>query len=485
MFENNLVLVGGIMKNLLKRMLVFTIAFILIFSVVGCSENNNENFERIDFSNAVEIFEEDRVTVNISEAGECAVFKFVPNVTKKYYFFSLGSYNTRGFLYNENKVLVSSNDDSEIDENFFISHKLTQNKVYYLVVDLFDVLKVGMFKVEISSQYSQNQTNSQSNSKTEQTSISQGNSLSQSILKPGLNVPVLNFGSYPQAKVVNSSLITTLNSLTGNKPIASNSENWTVFEDYFISSNETEFMWFIDVEHLGEKYRGVYFNRYRPFWVADESTEDRSYQDDNGYFINTIYWFKFEPLTWHILATDSDKTLLVCENIIDCRQFDYSAVVTNHFEQSAIRIWLNDTFYNTAFSSLEKTKIINSTISNNERNSNPYENPTLWNGGLNPNAGANTNDNVFLLSMYETTNPNYGYSAYNAFDKMRKKAVTDYGKCQGSVIGENGYGYWWTRSPRSLINQHALVVYSDGGAYEGCSVYNTAFGVVPAIYISL
>ncbi len=469
---------------------ILIMVFALSFFMVACDKDDNKNNSSSSkdshssssqlesstsiFDTATTIYVGDKVTANISQAGQQVCFKFVPTETKTYNFKSLGDFDTCCYLYDKNQKLIKSNDNGT-NYNFSLDCNLTKGQTYYFVVELFDKNQTENFKVELniaSQQDSSNETNSGSNN--DQPSNSQPGST---------DGEYVYFGSYPQTRITNSSLISTLNNLAGSLPTPSSSSAWTAYSNYYIADSLSTFMWFIDIGYSNEKYRGVYFSQYRPFWVADESNEDRSYQDDNGYLKNRVYWFKYEPLAWHVLSTEGNKKLLFCKQIIDCTQFDYGTTITNHFDQSDIRTWLNETFYNTAFSSLEKTQIVKTTISNNARNSNPYENATLWNNGVNIHATGDTQDNVFLLSMYEVTNTTYGFSGYNATDTMRKKTVTDYGKCQGAVIDNNGYGYWWTRSPRSLIDRHALVVYNNGMAHEGCSVYNTAFGVVPAITV--
>ncbi|MCF0113210.1 MAG: InlB B-repeat-containing protein, partial [Bacilli bacterium] len=102
------------------------------------------------------------------------------------------------------------------------------------------------------------------------------------------------FGSYPQTEVTDSGLIAALNSAAGTLPTAGNATvgNWTSY-NYYIFSSVSHFMWHADIEHAdGNKYRGVYFTSYRPYYTTYSSSASNSYQDDNGYNTNTVYWFK-------------------------------------------------------------------------------------------------------------------------------------------------------------------------------------------------
>lgn len=65
-----------------------------------------------------------------------------------------------------------------------------------------------------------------------------------------------------------------------------------------------DWMKYADITLDGEKYRAVRFTAYRPDFIGDlASTTNGSYsmQDDNGYKLNTVYYFKYEPLKWRVL----------------------------------------------------------------------------------------------------------------------------------------------------------------------------------------
>ena len=97
----------------------------------------------------------------------------------------------------------------------------------------------------------------------------------------------IDFGSYPQTKVTDEKLISSLTSLAGTIPTSSNIGTWTSYEYYISSSNTTDFMWYKDVTHIDDSvYRAVYFTEYRP---AVTHSNGNSYQDDNGYNINKVY----------------------------------------------------------------------------------------------------------------------------------------------------------------------------------------------------
>ena len=307
------------------------------------------------------------------------------------------------------------------------------------------------------------------------------------------------FGSYPQTKVTDSSLISSLNSLAGTLPTSSNSYSWTSY-NYYIEGSVQNYMWYIDETYNNAKYRGVYFTSYRPYFCTYSSSASYSCQDDNGYNLSAVYWFKYESVKWKILTEKNGKAFLMCDMAIDAQQYYHNyeetriingkTIYANNYAESEIRKWLNETFYNTAFNSLQKSLIQTTIVDNSARSTNPYNNATQWNSGVNNYACENTSDKVFLLSEYEVTNPAYGFnSSYSAYDTARQLKSSDYSKSQG-CYRYNGGSYdgncwWWLRSPFYVNDSFAWSVGRDGDSSYLGSVYSAGLGVVPALWIAL
>lgn len=280
------------------------------------------------------------------------------------------------------------------------------------------------------------------------------------------------FGSYPQTEVTDGTITAALNGMRGTLPTSSNSYDWTSY-GYYISGNVTNFMWYIDLEYSGGKYRGVYFTSYRPYKAREvTSTAENSNQDNNGYYTGTVYWFKWEPIKWRILTESNGKAMILSELILDSQQYDddYDGSFSNNYANSTIRAWLNDTFYNTAFGALQQA-IIETTEVDNSAYSTGFSS--------NPYACQNTFDKVFLLSTRE---------ANNSSDMTRQKQGSDYCKAQGlsTYTYMNGKGYWWLRSPDHNYSYVMTIVKYDG--VLGDSTFDLACtnrGVVPALWINL
>lgn len=103
---------------------------------------------------------------------------------------------------------------------------------------------------------------------------------------------IIEFGSYPQSKVTDSSLVSALDSV---------SKNWVSYGYYSGTGNigtmvQGDWMKYADFTYNGIKYRAVTFSQYRPYWPTEASSSDNSSQYFNGYTPNNIYYFKYEIL---------------------------------------------------------------------------------------------------------------------------------------------------------------------------------------------
>jgi len=262
---------------------------------------------------------------------------------------------------------------------------------------------------------------------------------------------IINFGTYPQTKVTDTSLIASLNA----QPLQGDSTT----------------------TYCGSTYKRVYFTQYTPYDTSYVPSASSSYQDDNGYYINTVYWFKFEPIQWRVLSNTNGELFVMAEKILDSKA--YNQMNTNvTWETCSMRSWLNNDFYNTAFSSTEKSEINTSTVVN-------ADNP--WNG---TEGGNNTNDKLYLLSYADTVYTAYGFSSYyNTCDAARQAQGTDFSKSSGLyVLNSNPYwgnSHWWLRTPGST-QYSACGVDFDGSVYDYYYYVNSpCVGVRPALKLNL
>ena len=307
------------------------------------------------------------------------------------------------------------------------------------------------------------------------------------------------FGSYPQTEIKDETLIMELNKKAGTLPTKENTYNWIDY-GYYIRGKIKSYMYYIDIELDGNKYRGVYFTQYRPYFTIANVC---IYQKDNGYNTNTTYWFKYEPIEWNILTAKNNKVLIISDLILDSQDYYYSrlsrsvatdyqgntengTIYINNYMYSHIRSWLNITFYETAFSTLEK-EIIETTEVDNSASSTGHSS--------NKYSCSNTRDKMFLLSYREAkkyfSKTHYSKIHY-LLDSGRLAKVSNYANCQGFF--DTFFYSYWLRSPdyKSYYGCGACKVYNEMFHFDGysagfsaCYVYHTSIGVRPACVVNL
>lgn len=317
----------------------------------------------------------------------------------------------------------------------------------------------------------------------------------------------VTFGSYPQTLVKNEALKAQLNKCAVSTPTLNDGSNGWISFGFYSKGAVRDYAWYKDIELDGVRYRGVYFNEYRMSQTSLESTDSywdalaRSQMYNNGTRIKTVYWFKFEPLKWRVLTKADGKAFLMCDSAIFAMQFQHNmeSAVPCDYEKSDIRKWLNDSFYGLAFGSAQKDIILNTEVDNSVESAKPKDAEyASWNTGEYGTASATTIDKVFLLSVYDVTNPDYGFKANPiTYDSSSKRIVncTDYGIYVGGCEKNGDYtSNWLLRSPMyrktgssGQVKNSELVLCEGSGLT--CSAlrlanYTTA-GIVPALWINL
>ncbi len=294
---------------------------------------------------------------------------------------------------------------------------------------------------------------------------------------------IVEFGSYPQSKVTDSSLVSALNKV---------SKKWVSYGYYsgdgnYGSMKPGDWMKYADFTYNGTKYRAVTFSQYRPTVTSQKHSVEC--QSENGYIVDNIYYFRYEPLKWRVL--DPTTGLVICESIIDSqaysdKMYEYGkdmygytaywndsnhAHYANDYGTSSIRKWLNNDFYEAAFSSVQKSNILTSKL-NNEAFSAYY---SEYNSET-------TYDKVFLLSCGEIQN-----TAYFPLYSTRQAKGTDYAKCQGLCVSLQEENSDWRLRSAGDCSSCAGNINSNGDEcnYQQISAgVDSCCGVRPAIKIS-
>ena len=102
------------------------------------------------FERAISIETGTNYSANITTAGGKVYYSFTANESRSYTFYSTGSLDTYGYLYDSNQSQLTSNDDGGNNGNFSITRTLTAGEIYYLVVRLYSSSSTGSFTVFVS-----------------------------------------------------------------------------------------------------------------------------------------------------------------------------------------------------------------------------------------------------------------------------------------------------------------------------------------------
>lgn len=273
---------------------------------------------------------------------------------------------------------------------------------------------------------------------------------------------IIELGSYPQSLVSDSDTLATLEGKESTLSWVSYKYYYDDGESAYGYPTEGDYMLYADVEIDEEKYRAVKFTEYRPYNTPLECSDDYSYQDDNGYYTDNVYWFKYEPLKWKVL--DADEGLLLCENVISSKEFEYYIYDDDEFYASdeyifsPLYFYCYD-FYDMSFSSDEKAFFKDYDLG--------YGDDSII-------------DYAFMLSYDQATNYDYGFSEY---DGSLKAEATDYAECQGVYTDSYDNAYWWLRTGDVSDLREADVVTPEGD-FDSIVVNNTSIGFRPAIKVS-
>ena len=185
------------------------------------------------------------------------------------------------------------------------------------------------------------------------------------------------------------------------------------------------------------------------------------------------------PIEWLVLARDGDKALLISRYGLDAQAYNkHNTSVT--WETCTLRTWLNGTFYNKAFSSVEQAAILTTNVDNSKNQC--YS-------GWSTSGGNNTQDKVFLLS-YAEANKYFGVPYGNSSNTKSRVAPTAYAIAQGTWASSSNKtadgtdaGWWWLRSPGNY-QDFAAVVDTDG-SLRNITVNYVSGSVRPALWVNI
>ena len=173
-----------------------------------------------------------------------------------------------------------------------------------------------------------------------------------------------------------------------------------------------------------------------------------------------------ESIEWIVLDKRDDKMLVISRYALDCQKYNKKAADVT-WETCSIRSWLNDNFYDAAFSKAEQKQILETTVTADK------------NPSYNTNAGSDTKDRVFLLSLSET-------NQYLTSNSARFCMPTAYAIKQNAYVDTSSGGCWWMMRTPGETGKKIVSTNTDGSIdYNGGIVESNRGGVRPAMWIDI
>jgi hypothetical protein len=202
-----------------------------------------------------------------------------------------------------------------------------------------------------------------------------------------------------------------------------------------------------------------------------------------------------EDIEWQVLSNEKGKVLVISKYALDCKQYHTESGKMT-WEDCYLRKWLNQGFYNAAFSDSDKSQIASVTLKNND----------LYFGRT---GGNDTTDKVFCISYEEIKKylkPHNYYDSYYEviFNQKLMCTPTKYAINRGTnafaLIDSDynnlvkNYGYtnddhgrcvceWWIRTPGTDDIGGTVSMDGSVGSRGGWGVTYNKIGVRPALYL--
>lgn len=216
-------------------------------------------------------------------------------------------------------------------------------------------------------------------------------------------------------------------------------------------------------------------------------------QKDNVFFGNYFQSNRTtkDPVKWRVLSNAGRQLFLLSDQNLDALQY-HTEQEDVTWETSTIRSWLNgydasantggsngidytgDNFLNTAFSAKEQTAIAETNVVNDDNDETGADIPI--------DAGDDTTDRIFLLSLAEVFNdhyfPEYYFSTNTAY-------VADGGKSGTGMSDAGEFDRWWLRSPGNNNSMASFIENTGDEVSDGNPVNNESTAVRPAFNLNL
>ena len=230
-----------------------------------------------------------------------------------------------------------------------------------------------------------------------------------------------------------------------------------------------------------EMGKSLYFGNYVQNLVTDqdeisalkqcEFVDGKLLLQGVHYRIRDGKYYKDAPIEWEILKEEGGYYTLISKKILEIRAFDDWG---DFWDTSTIRKWLNDTFFQEAFSTKEQNQVEITTLKNIKSD---------WGTGSNPyypegeSYNVDTNDKVYLLSYSDVQDESLGFASGETSVNARVAYKSQY------IDVNESAGRYWLRGPGcwSYGNLKQRYVNPDGSLGSWYCTYG--YGIRPVICV--
>lgn len=201
----------------------------------------------------------------------------------------------------------------------------------------------------------------------------------------------------------------------------------------------------------------VYFGSY---WQEDTNGDGVADQRDDK-----------TPIRWRILSQKGNDAYVMADRVLDCQPYNKKEKKVT-WASCSLRKWLNQSFYQAAFSKEEQSAILQQTVANPD------------NASWETDGGKDTTDQVYLASIDDLETTAFGFCNETVYgnDQAKIGLATAYAKAQGAETNGERMADWWLRTPGKDSRFAATVLQSIDG--EGRSV-GSRMGIRPVLHINL
>lgn len=171
-----------------------------------------------------------------------------------------------------------------------------------------------------------------------------------------------------------------------------------------------------------------------------------------------------EPIEWYVVKIDGDKALLLSKNNIVCQPYDENKDGSDYkilWSKSSIREYLNDNFFNDAFSEKQQSMILDTQVSG------AYDDKIL--------NDITTTDKIFILSATELL-------SLNGAEKNITNSNYILSMKENLLNGEVNL-----TASRNIDNNGLIIAMRDDMSLVYCDTFssNTFYAFRPAMYVTL